>query len=224
MALARCVIRLKNASGLPKDDVVNVFHFDFPASPLTGGIATTMWDNVLPFYRDTPPGAGSPLRLLLSPVLTGELSATFYDMETPTPRVPITGFSDVLTLAVGQAALPNEIACCLSYKAAPMAGIPPARRRGRIYVGPLNVDAQSYLGGVSRPDPDLVDILTKAAGKLEDDAAADLLPWVVYSPTIDPTPPIDGAAYPTVESGWVDNEWDIQRRREAGATVRTLWS
>jgi hypothetical protein len=118
--------------------------------------------------------------------------------------------------------LPDEVACCLSYRHFPYdAGINPQSQRGRIYFGPLNPDAFEGSGGGDewntppRPATAFKNILAAAASDLEDANDADNT-WIVYSRVLD-----QGFA---VTDGWIDNAFDTQRRRGVAATARTLWS
>jgi hypothetical protein len=136
-----------------------------------------------------------------------------YDMANPEPRVPVrTGTFNVPegnTLT-----LPTEVAMVLSFQAAKISGVPQARRRGRIYVPFIR---GSLIGNDSRPLPGAITTLVTAGDNLltASDAAATWK-WVVYSPTT--------GADVVVSDGWVDNEYDTQRRRGRKATTRTTFT
>jgi len=63
-------------------------------------------------------------------------------------------------------------------------------------------------------------------------SASAVWKWAVFSPTIaggwflpdTEGPPNLPAAYSPVQSGWVDNAWDTQRRRGLEATARTVFT
>jgi hypothetical protein len=123
--------------------------------------------------------------------------------------------------------LPNEVALCLSYQAVAISGESQARRRGRIFFGPLCNTANTLSAtGECRPSAALVTALCGAATLLATPAATaagDLVHWAVYSPTTDLTETIDDA-FQDVDNGWVDNSFDTQRRRGRDATARTTWT
>jgi len=134
--------------------------------------------------------------------------------------------------------LPQEVALCMSFKSADEDG-PLRRRRGRIYIGPLgeahNAEA---VDGAGRPTEVLINAINFAASRLQDQASdiatepvGSSTPWVVYSrPTTDAwnaTHPGDerlSGSFHRVTDGWVDNEWDTQRRRGLKATTRSTWA
>jgi len=135
-----------------------------------------------------------------------------YDLADPEPRVPIQFGSADLTLGSG-GCLPPEVALCLSFQGEPVSGINQARKRGRIYL-PFILDSSNT--SAARPVSTLITALAGAGEDLLDaSAAATDWKWSVYSPTSD--------AMSTVTNGWVDNEWDIQRRRGRKFTERTTF-
>lgn len=109
--------------------------------------------------------------------------------------------------------LPNENAICLSFQGARSAGLPQARRRGRVYLGPWGTTANT----AGRPTAALVTQIATAATTLQTAAAAVATAGglAVWS-TVDQAPVI-------VDDGWIDNAWDTQRRRGLLYTARTLW-
>lgn len=136
----------------------------------------------------------------------------FFDLSEPEPRVPLADISLGLSSAPAGNPLPPEVAVCLSYRSDYASGASQQRRRGRIYMPPLNTAAittDGRLGGVNTA------LATGAGTFLAASAAAADWTWVVWSPTA-------GQAY-NVVAGWVDNAPDIQRRRGVRATVRTLF-
>jgi len=67
-----------------------------------------------------------------------------------------------------------------------------------------------------RPTPAMVTALAAAGGALlTASTAAATWAWLTYS-TVAP-------GYTQVVNGWVDNEWDTQRRRGRAATSRTTF-
>jgi hypothetical protein len=99
---------------------------------------------------------------------------------------------------------------CLSFKAQPNPPINPARRRGRIYIGPLTTEVvTAAVTGDARPQALLLTTLTQAGKRLADRLEFE---WSVYSRS-------SGIVAPIAEL-WADNAFDTQRRRGAKATSR----
>lgn len=134
-----------------------------------------------------------------------------YDLADPEPRVPVLVGSATLAPA-GTAPLPPEVSLCLSFQAVKASGQPQASRRNRVFL-PFLDETQNSTDG--RPSPTLVTGVANAADALWDasEAASDWS-WIVHSP-------IGGDL--AIVDGWVDNEWDTQRRRGRPATSRTVF-
>jgi hypothetical protein len=135
-----------------------------------------------------------------------EITVTAYDAQGTKPVLPIG--SAVRNAGVNPASTwPREIACCLSY----YSGRNSPRYRGRIYVPivaalPGNVTLGVRPSTLARDNvAALVPLLTGLGGTNVD--------WVVYSR-------VDDTARP-VTNWWVDDEWDVQRRRGLRSTART---
>jgi hypothetical protein len=95
-----------------------------------------------------------------------------------------------------------------------VSGQPQARKRGRIYLGPFDT---TQLNADGRILPACQTTIRNAAQALltASDVALDWS-WAVYSPT--------NASGVIVDNGWVDNEWDTQRRRGRAATTRSTFT
>jgi len=141
-----------------------------------------------------------------------------YDMDDPEPRTPAAIGTFDFPVSTSGNPLPPEVAMVMSFQAPPESGINQGRRRGRIYLGPLGV---TNLGNDGRPASGRITQLKNAGEDLQDasDAASDWV-WCVYSraQVADGENPVS-----FVESGWVDNEFDTQRRRGWKATSRSVW-
>lgn len=137
-----------------------------------------------------------------------------YDLTDPEPRAPVQEGTWSLASAPAGTALPPEVSLCLSYQAPKISGVPQARRRGRIYLGPFNTASSS----AGRPSATLITQTIALGQKVLDDgvASAGDWNWAVYSSIL------GGTA--DVTNGWVDNEFDTQRRRGRVATTRTVFS
>jgi hypothetical protein len=138
-----------------------------------------------------------------------------YDMADPEPRAPVQERLWNLGSTPSGAPLPSELAICLSFQADTESGQAQARRRGRIYLGPVAV-ATLDTGG--RPTSSArTQIATAATTCLAAFEAADPpITWVVWSQ-------VNGTAS-NITNGWVDNDFDVQRRRQQAVTARTVWT
>lgn len=204
---AMCVFQ--GGSNLSEDRYVNTFHFLSPQdyatdSPLIAQALDDFWSVTV---------INDPLGAFLSPYVSRDYEIRTYDMSDATPRVPAIFEHTLPPVHTGGAlgSVPEEVAHCLSYHT-----IPPitARRRGRIYIGPLCSAAVSNAttSNPTRVNSSLRNAANGAAVNLVDEG----LGWAVYSPTAD--------TYGVIVAGWSDDAFDTQRRRGAGATSKTLWN
>ena len=213
----RVQVNLERDGGLPKDDSLNVWHFEGDSE--VGETDRARWDSLVAglvnrvrtFYQ-----AISPVQL--ASTLSGNGTIRVYDMDDPKPRIPrnITPF----TMNLGGSALPAEVALCLSFRGAPLPGGIPARRRGRVYLGPLSPNiTDPPSGGDVRPGVSNRDTILAAAKIMATgvDGAARL---AIYSPTSDLNPPFTDEAFVDVAVMYLDDAFDTQRRRGAAATSR----
>lgn len=207
---------LPRVSGLPEDVVTNTFHFNRNITPYVDA-APLIHAALVNFYNDlTVPASTFPICTFINDQISrtsGACETRIYDgsvapnLRTPTITTWTLG-------AVGNTtSYPAEVAACLSFKNTVSVGTPEPRRRGRVFIGPLNSDAVgAESAGDPRPDSTFVSRLLDAGERLHDDLAPDIA-WVVYSPS--------GNFMLPVTDLWVDNAFDTQRRRGAKATART---
>jgi hypothetical protein len=136
-----------------------------------------------------------------------------YDRSDPIPRSPVIEDNFTLLTTPAGAPLPPEVCVCISFQGDPESGVSQARKRGRIYFGPLD---QTQIEADGRPLTNMVNAMrTAALDLLDKSAAANNYTWTVYSAST-------GDSFP-VTNGWVDNEYDIQRRRGRIATARAVF-
>jgi len=201
------LITLPSTSGLPIDDVVNTWAIGY--GEITEARGDAIADAFATFY-------GTMSNWIANTVSRGEFtSLKIYDTTNPEPRLPI--YQNVIVLEPhGGNPLPREVALCTSFRAEYVSGSSNARRRGRVYFGPLTDDA---IGDTGRPSELLLTALSNATETLTNDLAAiddAVVGLSVYSR-------VNELAYPVI-AGWVDNEFDTQRRRGLRATSRNTWS
>jgi hypothetical protein len=131
-----------------------------------------------------------------------------YDMTQPKPRPPL--YSEFFDLTFPAALYPAEVALVLSFAALPLPGVDQRRRRGRVYIGPIGVNAQTGGGSDIRPEP-AAQIAFKDAG-VRLASYTSTATWIVWSE-------LNGTGA-DVKTVFCDNAFDTQRRRGAAATGR----
>lgn len=212
MGHLRSQVVLQGASNLPEDRFINVFNFDTGATAVE--THALLVDQALAnFYGATdrvPAGFG--LAPHFSQYVIRPFTIRHYDMADPEPRIPVVSTHTLMAYSAtsGLRDMPEEVAVVLS-----LAGAPPVtgRRRGRLYIGPLNndcaTDASTSLP--TRVTSGFRTLLATEAGTLVDTD----LGWSIWSPTSSTLVPIVG--------GFIDDAFDTQRRRGPVSTTRTLW-
>lgn len=134
-----------------------------------------------------------------------------YDLSEPEPRAP---FYDALfdTGSAGSTSAPPELAICMSFQGSQISGIRQARRRGRVYLGPLaSIALSTTTGRIS--DSAVSTVQTIGGNFLAASNSSTQYDWIILSQT----PTLNGVP---VDNGWVDNAPDIQRRRGVEPTSR----
>jgi hypothetical protein len=225
MAIIRTQIEFNSVDSVPRDVAVNVLHWQTGAA-----LSTDLFDDIFGeisgfFNVETDDDAGVPngfkLGAFLSPMVSrsggGHHRVIFYDLADD-PLVPLYERELSLVDPVGDTVpLPSELAACLTIEANPVLAVPIRRRRGRVYFGPLNtgVLGTRSISGEEYPSlsTEFRDGAARAMKRLS--FAVDRIDanWSIYSR-------VNDAAYQVVK-GWIDNEFDIQRRRGLTASVRT---
>jgi len=203
MATIRAQVILKTVDNVAENFVSNSWAFDCPTPADAPDLLTPLIED---FY--------STLRGYLSPVIAQNNHTVKYSVLPGTPpNYPFEEDTFNLTTAPSGTALPDEVAVCLSFQGSRGAGFPQARRRGRIYFGPLATVAATG----NRPATALLTLMGTTALTLMTDvnALGAGYGWVVWSPT-------DGSAV-EVTNGWIDNAFDTQRRRGVDYTSRTVF-
>ena len=191
MAVHRFQVRLQSATSLPEDVFENVLYFSVDSPDTVQGCAEGIRDA----YLNHAPISG---------VSTIEVRA--YPLGGGQPEV-IVGPQTATGLSGGT--LPTEVALCLSYAAVDDVSASTARRRGRIYIGPIGAASPG-----DRPSSALQSAVLDLGEALAQIGFGANTTWVMYSPTDDTTAKI--------EAIWVDNAWDTQRRRGFAPTARTV--
>lgn len=217
MARMRAQVRIPHKDELDHDAVQNTFHFTGVDDPEDQ--STIILGLLFDFYST----AGGTATKALKEWMGSELDwpgarLKTYDLADPEPRIPVLDESLGIAAPSGtaQRSLPGECALCLSYAAAAESGVAAARRKGRLYIGPLMITTSTDVTGASaRPSTTFIEDLRQTGLTLASDSPVGTK-WSVYSQKDDFMRP--------VVSGFVDNAYDTQRRRGVDATTRNSWA
>jgi hypothetical protein len=200
----RVRVEIPRDTALPEDVSVNTWHCSAEGATLPLVAAQAFVDDLETFYL--------AIDEFLGVTNNNPVVIKAYDLDDAEPRLPI--LVDAWTLVFGTTAIPEECAVALSMAAAMPSGVNRARRRGRVFIGPLGGNSHQIITGRVRVDSSFVTALVGAADGLLEDSELDTdYIWEVYSPT-------DGVGRPVVD-GWVDNAMDTIRSRGPNATART---
>lgn len=205
MTEVRAQVILQSANGVPADAATNTFSFRWPD---TEDYSTEVTAILKAFYDDVG-GYISPL------IQQNGHLIKFVDHEGPAPQYPFAETSFNLAAAPTGVAFPREVALVMSFQADRSAGVNQKRRKGRIYLGPLNTAGNLATGLVL---PAMCTTVNTAAEEIQTacQAVSVLLYWTVWSTM--------NASSSIVANGWCDNAWDTQRSRGNVATTRSTWS
>jgi len=216
-------VRLPYTTGLPDDVAINTFAFH--SDETTWTTTADLTDAIVAFYNATQSNTNE-VSGMISEVVSRTTSACSVSLAEiidagPTVDIGPVEYIDTFTLgAAGQGSttvsLPLEVSVVSSFRNVSGTG-PVARRRGRIFLGPLDISTLDTGG----PYP-LVQVGTTAALAEATETLAGSA-WGVDNFQLSVWSRANGSLQP-VEAGFVNNEFDTQRRRAADATARTSWS
>lgn len=199
-------VSIPYSSGLPEDVSVNTWSFDGTAPDEAAG--PSIANGLAGFYDNIAPRMGPAL-------VFNQTRVKIYRWADAEPRAPF--FDEVLAIPPelnNGAPMPDEVAACLSFAAPQASGQPQARRRGRVYLGPLAASALAQEGAHMYVSAlfiaDVEDGLDIAQGI-----------WSTGSVGHGVWSRVDGV-FRQATSYWMDNALDTQRRRGVRATARTV--
>lgn len=223
----RTVVTIPHDSGLPADAVQNTFAWTSGGDTDRSVVALELNARLDAFYTDIAAHLNSDWNL-------AGISTKHYDMTDDVPRFP---YSESILSVTGESTtannLPSEVAVCVSFEGERVSGANMRRRRGRIYIGPLQDVGDLNVVGATKQD-----VIADAAEAhlLGASGGPYLVDWAVYSrathfgipvggtigPDDEENPDFLPAAFTPVARMWVDNAFDTQRRRGISATNRTV--
>jgi len=214
VSVIRLMVQGPSPNGIAADGIVNTWYCRPQLGSTDHLLAAADFRQALAAFYNSLTG------FFTSETITGAWTTKAYRLTDPKPRAPIQSETMAVGVSAGQA-YPRELAVCLSYKSFYLSGSPRARHRGRVYLGPLKASLGATAGGDVRLAEASRSVILNAAGALlAASTASTTYDWVVYSPTEDP----GGSSTATTDlvSGyWVDNAFDIQRRRGSKASIRS---
>lgn len=215
MAFIRALVQIPRDTTLPEDVVTNTLYFDSDSGN-ADDVAPEVHAELTAFYQALD-------GLFAADLLQNTATVDYYDLSEPEPRVPVYTNTIALTMGVSTA-LPPELSVCLSFHGATGSGVNMRRRRGRIYLPPMSTGSMTSSGGRVQVTTATITTITGAATNLLNQTTTFGTKWAVFSPTTFADTASLDQAFEDVVGGWVDNEFDIQRRRGTVAQTRTTWS
>lgn len=200
------MVTIPMSTGLTKDYCVNTYTFRIDSDD--GAIHSAIHADFKVLYDALS-------SMYATPVAQNGWMVKAYNWDAPKPRAPIFELPFNLAADPTQNELPAEVAVCVSFQGTRASGVAQARRRGRVYIGPLGATVNSQ-GRVNSAN--VTQLKNAFTTFLNASTVAANRDWMVYSrvqPVGQRTTPVIG--------GWVDNAFDIQRRRGLASSARTLW-
>lgn len=217
---------MQGVSGLPRDVYVNdfAFHWRGSGAPADSDL-TNLFGDVDLFYNHVGTGTFKVSKFIGQAVdraATHELAAYTIAVPMGSPRLTAPWLGPAAPATVDHN-LPTEVAGVVSFYA-DLTGVleesgatrPRARRRGRLYVGPLTTDAVIISDDNPLLNPSFTQIMRESIDAMAAAALAHDFDFSVWSRA--------DATLRTVIAGWTDNAPDTQRRRGATSTSRTTFT
>lgn len=221
------VVQLQKRSNIPQDVVQNTFAFA-ETDELTPELADDVGQMLLTFYLSTAGDQDNSVAHWLGNSISPSTDAHrifFYDITGNLDGSPHGGpfhTYEWSSSGISGLALPDQLSVTLSFRGSYGTDVefgagntrPRAQDRGRIYLGPIagfaaveeSVTKEIFVDETLRTD------FCEAAKNLAGDASHT---WSVWSR-------VDSTLKPVI-AGWVDNRFDVQRRRAQAATARSTF-
>jgi hypothetical protein len=192
MAKLRVMMAALHRGGLARDNVVNTFYLDTDNLGEPEGVDyDALANDAIALWGSFRP----------YPSQYNQIGCRIYNMGDDIPREPRADRKGALLNASATDGM-REAALCLSFYGD--RNLP--RQRGRLYIGPWPSSALS-----ERPDATVRGYLGTLAAGIGGLGGINV-DWCVHSPTT--------GSYHKVTNWWVDDEWDVQRRRGHRPSMR----
>lgn len=224
------VARFPHLNGKPEDEVMNTWTFRVNGSAGASDDSNVIANDLTTFYNTTAPLGGHAVTQYFKDSIIRAANACFFDFYDITGKLDGQAHGSPFVIRPftcgqpnpGATGLPAELAICLSFYG-DLTGLaeeigdvrPRARRRGRVYLGPLNniVREDDPATGRTRVTQQCRDTLASAADRLRTSNNHD---WCVWSRA--------NAALAIVQGGFVDDAFDVQRRRGEASQMRSVFT
>lgn len=215
MPSIKAVVNLPYTTGLPRDVSQQTYCFIVPDA--SEEKLDDLCDTLARFYNvSAGVGATTFGRYLSSVVDRAFCWIDLYNVSITPSGPPIHSKPFTFGPAYATQSLPLEVALVQSFQGVKVSSMPQSRRRGRNYLGPFCSQAMGAEAGLPRPSGEIVACIAAAAERLANEVIDnDIGEWCVWSRST--------GLFVPVANGWINNEWDTQRRREAKETDRVRW-
>lgn len=233
MATYKIVNHFHNVTGLPADDVVTTYHFQTTEPDYDVDTASALNGHVAASWETVGPGATGKASTWISPEISRVTKPTLKAYGTGGGSPLAVDTWAAMSAASFDQGMPGEVALCLSYNADltdipeeapddPDADIAPerpaARRRGRIFVGPLILTCATATEPVRPVSTLIADLL--GLGQLLGNPTAPALTAVGAEWVVKSNSGFAAASYPVIRVS-VDDAFDTQRRRGVKPLTRS---
>ncbi len=190
------------SSGVTRDVNINTFAVAVDGA-ISSGQAADWADAIVGFYNELRAD------LMLKGRAQNDHLVKVLAADGSVPNYPLYEYPFNLSGAPGAVEMPPEVTLCVSYANTTEAGVPRARRRGRIYISGFGETANT----VGRPDSGYCTNLRDAYKTYADAVNA------ISGLTAGVWSRVGATVYP-IDLVWVDNEWDTMRSRGGRSTAR----
>jgi hypothetical protein len=209
MPLARCIVKMEFNGANPQDATVHSVYHDISGGP----VLPTDWQNHANQVRDCFAGLAAGYAAF-TVYHARKVTVEAYDMADAKPR-PQKATAIYTPTPIGNWDPSNtegfpQIAACLSYYVdRNIRG-----QRGRLYIGPFTAPT----GNIYTPPAQLVPASLRTnivtLGHALFDVGGENVAHVLWSEK-------HSASVGSISDYWVDDSWDVQRRRKVKSTSRT---
>lgn len=217
---------LKASSGLPEDDCVNDWAIKKRAGAPSPAELLIAMGIVGEFYRGVNLNlatVGTYISSAITRAATHRIDAYKIQPQGTPIGSPVSSMAWLGPTTEGSpAGLPREVCGVLSFHGDQLSvqeelgnTRPRARRRGRVYIGPLTTQAITQAGAPVL-EPTFTSAMRTKAIAMQDALDIEGWDWCVWSRA-------DDTLYPVV-AGWTDNAPDTQRRRGQAPTLRVVYT
>lgn len=228
MSFILAKVTTPHLTGLPEDSVTNSFALVPTGSETRVSAAAAFTTELDAFYTALS-------AYLSSAYIWTAMTVEYVDLLDDRPRLPyVTSSFGTTSVSSSGNDMPAEVAICISYQGLSDSGVNMRRRRGRTYIGPL----QMASGDNTIVTPTVSNAFLTAFGNLSANAAYQMCVYSRYEhhgvpvgrnineklqngdPVFPEVPDFLPTSFTPLSSAWVDNAYDTQRRRGPKATLR----